>query len=819
MDVIHTNSSFCGSGKTRDATTTACNGITQHRQTCIAVPSRKLAKQVQRDALERFPELRDKVACFVSNPRKGETSISRITKYLLERQDGQGSLLIITHAALQMVPHWRNKNQWHLVVDEELASECHIPVKLKRAENRVALCNLFFARPEDDTYSVLEAVDHDRIVDIRDTLHDDQIDELFAPLTMRLLPSSCWRLFVKTAQWQEFVSGRTSRFDVHGLLHPRLLDGFASVMVMAANLEDTLMAAYWRKVGRNMLRVAPKPVVPIGDRLTIMYLPVLKWSKRLRDTVICDDGTTVGEVYAQLCAEQAYKHDPNRANHLYITNLDNTDVEFRGVQLPAIPHGMNDYQQATVCAVFTALNRQPAHEAFLRHMLGVTEREIRRATIGQVVYQASCQGIIRNPHSGDRFLLLTPDEAIAEDCANMTHFHGCQMVPMITPHELPSTQPGSRGRPSSYPTNEARDQAKREQARERKRQQRVRLKMSRKNTISISNPRDMDSDDMPSLLHRLHIWARDDLDGIADIHPETNGIGGFAFSHWRNFHDNIGLGNDPFMQTDCFVSRLTAWQSCEYSAKIKVPMFSPTLFAADLSPDHNRGKENALVCRGIILDVEHSCIIPGEWPALLPELQMVIYSSFHHTAVKPRYRICIPSTHYVSPFVHEMLGNMIEHRLIQMGYGDRQSSRPHGLDTGKFERTSLFYRPSHRPEMFFLTHLDGRSPLNPFEWLDRCPPEVWISNIHVETIVNEPAPVIRIDAGGGGLAQYGLNRWRATGPLPGGHRKFWYLAKCLYDGGLDRATVEKYLWQEKDIAHDPTEREAEIPAILKGLFG
>ena len=172
--------------------------------------------------------------------------------------------------------------------------------------------------------------------------------------------------------------------------------------------------------------------------------------------------------------------------------------------------------------------------------------------------------------------------------------------------------------------------------------------------------------------------------------------------------------------------------------KKKVPMFSPTIFDADLSEDHNRGKENAALCRGIILDVEHSCIRPHEWPALLPELQMILYSSFGHTDEKPRYRVGIPSTHYVSPFVHEMLGRMIEQRLIQMGYGDQGSPRPHGLDTGKFERTSLFYRPSHRPEMFLSAHLDGgRSPLNPYEWLDTCPHEVWMDNIHVEVIADE----------------------------------------------------------------------------------
>jgi replicative superfamily II helicase len=81
MDIIQTNSSHCGSGKTCDATIAACNGITENRKTCISVPSRKLAKQVQRNAHHDYPQLTTRIACFVSNPRKGEPAISRITKY------------------------------------------------------------------------------------------------------------------------------------------------------------------------------------------------------------------------------------------------------------------------------------------------------------------------------------------------------------------------------------------------------------------------------------------------------------------------------------------------------------------------------------------------------------------------------------------------------------------------------------------------------------------------------------------------------------------------------------------------------------------
>ena len=112
----------------------------------------------------------------------------------------------------------------------------------------------------------------------------------------------------------------------------------------------------------------------------------------------------MGEMYAKLCAEEAKEHDPSAGNQ------DNT-CRVRRHGLPAIPHGMNDYDHATVCANFTALNRQPAHEAFLRHMLDITERDIRRATVAQVAYQAACRRITRQADADGEFLLLLPDQA------------------------------------------------------------------------------------------------------------------------------------------------------------------------------------------------------------------------------------------------------------------------------------------------------------------------------------------------------------------------------------------------------------------------
>ena len=172
LTVILTDDGYCGSGKTYRAIQTACQSITaENRKTVIAVPTRRLARQVQRDANKRFGGVANSIKCIVSSTKSTESAISRITKFVMDREEG--CLLIITHAALQMVEHWARKREWHLVVDEEINSEVHIPVRLRRPETRAALLGLFRINQFNDVYSVLEAIDHGRIADIRDHLHDD----------------------------------------------------------------------------------------------------------------------------------------------------------------------------------------------------------------------------------------------------------------------------------------------------------------------------------------------------------------------------------------------------------------------------------------------------------------------------------------------------------------------------------------------------------------------------------------------------------------------------------------------------------------------
>ena len=57
--------------------------------------------------------------------------------------------------------------------------------------------------------------------------------------------------------------------------------------------------------------------------------------------------------------------------------------------------------------------------------------------------------------------------------------------------------------------------------------------------------------------------AVSDLDAMATLWPEMNGVAGFSLSHWRHKGDNIGTGCDAFTPAAMFAATLRRWQGVE----------------------------------------------------------------------------------------------------------------------------------------------------------------------------------------------------------------------------------------------------------------
>ena len=408
----------------------------------------------------------------------------------------------------------------------------------------------------------------------------------------------------------------------------------------------------------------------------------------------------------KICQQEAAKHS-NRSP-LWISNNDVHDDAFDGVRLSNVPHGMNNLQDHEVCCIMSALNPPPAHRDFLMEMCGLNERELRRAILSQTAYQSCGRGILRKIDGTGDFLLIVPDHDTAIDIAQ--YYPGCRIEKLLTNYEMPKRQ----GRPDKYATDEERQAAKREQDRLAAKRYRVRKNpLLAKGNISDASGSTVSSYESAEITARLNAHAAKELRDMAEeTQHEHMTQGGFAASYWQNKTDKRGLGYDLFLSTAEFLDKLRRRMDTRFPVKESSILFSPHLFAPDLNPGHARTKQNSFVSRGIVLDIEKSDMSPDDYLRSFPELEMVIYSSFSHTPQAPRYRICLPTTHYMPPYVNEAICHMIARKL---------SDRRHGIDSQTFDCASLFYLPSKTDHSFIEHHHEGRQSLNPFDWIEQCP--------------------------------------------------------------------------------------------------
>jgi RAD3-like DEAD/DEAH box helicase len=185
--VLHfrTRAGPTGSGKTRAATTFACERLSRNVRSTFIQPTIALCKQTSAEARVRFPAVNGRTRTIVSRRGSDDKIVQRITKYPNDRNEA-GDLLLVTHAGFLRRPHWHRADKWHLFVDEATEVAYHRQFHLKK--HRQPLLDLFEVRPSGhELYAVLNARDHDQSDEALAQMKDDEIYRHFG---LRLAPST-----------------------------------------------------------------------------------------------------------------------------------------------------------------------------------------------------------------------------------------------------------------------------------------------------------------------------------------------------------------------------------------------------------------------------------------------------------------------------------------------------------------------------------------------------------------------------------------------------------------------------------------------------
>jgi hypothetical protein len=321
-----------------------------------------------------------------------------------------------------------------------------------------------------------------------------------------------------------------------------------------------------------------------------------------------------------------------------------------------------------------------------------------------------------------------------------------------------------------------------------------------------------------SILHALNEWAE-----AAQV---TKGTSAFARSDWLSKSDRIGQGYIMHTTTPDLMADMQRRQEIVRVCKDAASLMCPTIFEKPLQlPDSLtamgisiqssvRAKEDALACRGFLLDIENGSMMPEDFAEVFPDLEFFAYSSWSHAQDAPRFRIGIPSTQLIPPEIHALTLHTIVDRLEAAGWGDALAGdRKHGVDIGKLHEAAMFYLPSKRADGFLAHMHEGRMPLDPREWVNHIPADLLTS-----PPPPVPSEIHHYEAAlghGDRQVQWSVDYWQKVGCVRGkGRTQLWLLAKRLAGAGLDDEEMRKILDEQAGRATNPEERRGEIEALL-----
>ena len=231
---------------------------------------------------------------------------SELAKHFKKPSEFAESLVFATHAALPYLRFIANQRHWHVIIDEELQViqyVCHRLPKMHGLitdDTRLESHNSIYSRIVPCNMSALEEKAKNK--------DDDEVYKVVAGTIGRLL-NPHWLNYVNTEQYERLRRGESQTLAIHSILSPSIVEGFASVLMTAANFEDTALYQLWSEWnGAEDTPLASQPRF-IGDNaflnslrfqshqngqlLTIHYgMNATNSKKRLKDGADANDNRT-----------------------------------------------------------------------------------------------------------------------------------------------------------------------------------------------------------------------------------------------------------------------------------------------------------------------------------------------------------------------------------------------------------------------------------------------------------------------------------------------------------------------------------------------
>ena len=779
----------CGAGKTHQLVKRAHQMVQEGSNVLLLQPTKLL---IENTKVEEFGQLSDPPHVRVFHGDTVGTNVAhQLASYLAEPED-RPHVVMATHQALPRIPFLSNASNWHLLIDE-------VPQVDREQAHIVPTTHPFITEhveveQHDGVYGRVKLTEPEAIKAIARNSDEDELLEQFRE-TATILNTNHWRSYVHLEQFAKLMTGTGKALNIHSILSPSILDGFASVFIAGANFEDTGLFALWGKMGirfkedTEFAKGLRYRTHANGKLATIHFAMERNWSRNLLEQ------STDGKPNLERLRDAAKLVFEDR-EFLWQANKSVLDNFFKGAgqRLPNNPLGLNEFDNIHDVVFLSALNPSPAHGKFLLSR-GMTPSEIERQGYCGVAYQAIMRTSLRDVAETTPKNIIVPDERLARYLADM--LPGSQLQKLdtgITDHV------NRGGRPRVHKDNLHKQRQRRAKEAEKRTELLAQVFVPRKPQAqegNSSSEAEMCRNETPISLYRgsvsrdQHFWA----------------------TIYSNVRSTTPEGYLSCASSEHFALALQVAHEREVESKTANPLFSPAIFDPTLGTDSKRGRDNILYLRNVVLDFENGELTPQKLPDLFPDLQLVVMNTSGHSASSPRFRVVIMTSTSIGASAYEALWDQIAAKLQDAGYV--RSPKPgatmkkSGLDHSKRAATSLFYLPAqaaHREESFFRFYNDAnRTPLNP---------EVWIRNM---PIVPEREIDVRESTDPNSAAlKAAIAQWRAA-PAGEGNEHFYLLALELKRLGMVGEEIEETLMREAAFGRSPAERRDQISSIIASL--
>ncbi len=734
--------------------------------------------------------------------KSGHNSVARrLIEYFKKPFDG-GHIVFATHQVLPFIRFWANRSHWHVLIDEVpqiVKSGCfRIPYTHSLITDHLGL------QLHDSIYSRLTVSDMAAMTNIAQNKGQDEILENFRE-TGQLLTNEHWKSFVDTEKYEKLKSGAVQTLSVHSILSPNVLRGFASVMIVGADVEDTLLYSIWQNSGvefkkdddfANSLRFRHHHN---GHLITIKYLTDGHWSKyRQNETHVSKGhGTTLLNMMID-CVRHEFGDRP----FLYQANKSLASKPFgdTATQLPNLPFGLNDYSHFNNIAFLSALNPRSDHYRFLAGR-GVDDHSVRRAVYCSTVYQAVMRTSIRDPNNSEPKEVIVPDIITARYLQDRVV--GAKLIKLET--DLVEA-PKQLGRPPKYNSSMSR-------------QARYRLKCKQQSLNELLSLKDGPYFDAISCDGTKESKLGDKI--AIDINTHFVSLHGLNGTLYRSIKSGLPSGYLYAPDIETFVEFLKHLHGRSFQTKDDNILISPAIFdPKKANRKTKRGLDNIVAMRHLWLDFENGDLSPNEFAQLFPQIRLLIFNTYNHTKEKPRFRVFIPLSKLLTAAEYEILWDAVAAKIEAAGYSVRQSGDGprSGIDKGKRTPTSLFYlrcQAANDPtDSFFYDYNNSkRKILDPSPWIEHA-----IVPFRSQRKLGPPPRIPQAGNVNEAAIQAATDQWRESRNHPGtGNSSFWAYAVALRTAGMSLDQIGLKLEQEAKHGRSPDKRLAQIPSILASL--